>query len=113
MKKILLAMIVCLSLLAGKQSAAQDTVVQQTKYYYYPSSNVYFNPATNDYWYYDEPSTTWTSVKELPSTMTLVRSPRYLVYYKGTDVWKDNPAHVKKFKVKKNGDIKVKPKKDE
>lgn len=83
---------------------------QQTMYYYYPSSNVYFNPTTSEYWYYDTGNSNWVQAKDLPSTVTLVKDPSYQVYYSGTDVWKDNAEHVKKYKVSKDGKTKEKPK---
>ena len=98
--------------------AAQETMSTTTtrvKYYYYPSSNIYYNPATNEYWYFDDVSTTWMEVKTLPSTITFTKTPKYTVYYNGADVWKDNATHKKKYKVKNNGvaKTKTKPKKTE
>lgn len=83
------------------------------KYYYYPSisatsSDVYYNTVTGDYWYYDTPSTTWMSVKTLPSGYTVDDNSKYVVYYNGNDVYKDNPMHKKKYKVKKDGTVKSK-----
>jgi len=114
MKKLIYLLIICFSIGSSLSLKAQDTTSttqhQQMKFYYYPSSNVYLNPSTNDYWYYDEGTSTWTSARELPSNITLVKSPRYLVYHNDADVWKDNAAHLKKYKVKKNGEVKTKPK---
>ena len=111
MKKLIILSIFCLSLLGSGQIYAQQITQeqqQQTKFYYYPSSNVYQNTSTNEYWYYDDANNTWTSVKDLPSTVTLVKDPSYVVYYKGSDVWKDNAEHIKKYKVNKKGHVKVK-----
>jgi len=75
---------------------------QQVKFYYYPSSNVYFNPSSEQYWYYDEPNVKWIEVKTLPETITLEKTPVVTVYYNGDDVWKDNAMHQKKYKGKKD-----------
>ncbi len=53
-------------------------------------------------------------MKTLPESITLTKAPVYTVYYNGEEVWKDNAAHMKKYKVKNNGTIKAKkPMKDE
>lgn len=116
MKKIIsIALISCGLVFSAGLKAQQTTTTttstqDSTQFYYYPSSNVYLNPATNQYWYYDTGSSTWVSAQQLPSTITLVKEPVYTVYYNGTDVWKDNAEHMKKYKVNKNGKVKVKPK---
>ena len=77
---------------------------QRVRYYYYPSSNVYYNVTTGDYWYYDNGSTTWLQAKTLPTTIVVEKTPRYTVYYNGPEVWKDNAMHQKKYKAKKGGE---------
>ena len=82
-----------------------------THYYYYPSENVYYNETTQDYWYWDAPTSGWISVKTLPSGIVLKsNAPRHEVVYTGSDVWKENKMHLKKYKVKKDGTIKAKHK---
>ena len=114
MKKIILAIALLLAIgsSVSAQTTTTTTTTTRTRYYYYPSSNVYFNPTTNEYWYYDDGTTNWTLVKALPATITLGKTPRYTVYYDGADVWKDNAAHKQKYKVKKNGELKAKKPKD-
>ena len=105
MKKIILALAVLFTFGSITHVTAQE--VQQTqrvKFYYYPSSNVYYNTSTSEYWYYDQPTVKWVEVKTLPTTITIEKTPRYTVYYKDQDVWKDNPVHVKKYKGKKDKD---------
>jgi hypothetical protein len=115
MKKIIMAIALLFALgstfsLYAQQPTQQPTQQdQQVKFYYYPSSNVYFNVSTGQYWYYDEPTVKWMEVKTLPETITLEKTPVYTVYYSGEDVWKDNATHQKKYKVKKDKD---EPKKD-
>ena len=110
MKRIILALALLFALGSTTKLAAQETRV---RFYYYPSTNVYYNPASDQYWYYDDVSTTWTEVKTLPTTITLTKTPRYTVYYNGEDVWKDNATHMQKYKAKKNGTMKAKnPKSD-
>jgi hypothetical protein len=120
MKKMILLMGILSALGFSNEAAAQDTVVttrthrtvttthNRTRYFYYPESNVYYNVESGDYWYYDTPGSRWTTVRALPSTIVVEKTPRYTVYYNGADVYKENPEHAKKYKVKKNGEVKVK-----
>lgn len=117
MKKIILGCLMMVALFTTVNVKAQTSTSTSTttrvKYWYYPSSNVYYNDATGDYWYYDTPTTTWMDVKTLPTTYTITSTtPKYEVWYDGTDVWKDNAKHLKKYKVKKNGRTKMKEHKD-
>ena len=115
MKKILLGIVMLFALGSTAKLAAQIETKQQqrVKFYYYPSSNVYYNVSTGEYEYYDQPTTTWMTVKTLPSTITIEKtSPKYTVYYNGTDVWKDNAIHMRKYKEKRNGVVKTKPHKE-
>ncbi|CAN5174578.1 hypothetical protein BH09BAC2_BH09BAC2_23850 [soil metagenome] len=113
MKKILFG--IGLVLVAGTVSPvmAQDSTSQaghtnmKVKYYFYPAQNVYHNEATGDYWYYDTRATSWKIIRTLPSTYSLNNTEREVVYYNGTDVWRKNELHIKKFKMK-NDKIKVK-----
>lgn len=104
MKRIILALALLFALGSSTRLAAQETRV---RFYYYPESNIYYNPANSEYWYYDDVSATWTQVKTLPTTIVLTKAPRYTVYYSGEDVWKDNAMHMKKYKGKK-GEVKAK-----
>jgi hypothetical protein len=111
MKKILLALFVFGTFLTASAQTTKTTTTTTTthKYYYYPESNVYYDQASNSYWYYDEPTTQWTTVQTLPSTITVSKT-RYPITYKGDDPWKNNAADMKKYKVKHNGNVKMKPK---
>ena len=118
MKKIIMAIALLFAIgltLSAQQPTQQPTQPtqqdQQTKFFYYPSSNIYYNPATSEYWYYDEPTTKWMEVKTLPETITVEKTPVVVVYYNGEDVWKDNAEHLKKYKGKKD-EKKDEPKKD-
>ena len=112
MKKIILGLVFLFAIAGASKISAQAS--QKVTFYYYPSSNVYYNVAATDYWYYDEPMNAWVEVKSLPATITLEKAPRYTVYYNGKDVWKENADHVKRYKVKDNGELKEKkPEKDE
>ncbi len=111
MKKINLGLVLLFAIGVSKISA-QET--QKVTFYYYPSSHVYYNVVASDYWYYDDARSAWVEVKTLPATISLPKTPRYTVYYNGKDVWKDNAEHVKKYKVKDNGELKEKkPEKDD
>jgi len=106
MKKIILGFVFLFAIVGASRISAQET--QKVTFYYYPSSNVYYNVSASDYWYYDDATNTWVEVKTLPTTITLEKAPRYTVYYNSKDVWKDNASHLKKYKVKDNGELKQK-----
>ena len=99
MKKIILGLTFLFAIGTAIKATAQEP--QRVRFYYYPSSNVYYNVSTGEYWYYDNGTTNWVDVKTLPTTITVEKTPRYTVYYNGTDVWKDNAVHQKKYKAKK------------
>lgn len=115
MKKMLATLIVCLGVFCTSVMA-QKTITTTTsshnaklmRFYYYPSSNIYYNPTSNDYWYYDDAGSQWMSVRELPTTVHLVKTDKVTVYHTDADVWKDNAEHMKKYKTKKNGTVKAK-----
>jgi hypothetical protein len=115
MKKIIFGLFLLFAMVT-KLSAQVPVIVDttSTKYWYYPSQNLYYNDVTGDYWYYDEATTKWADVKKLPGTIKFaVTDDRYPVYYKGTDIWRDNKVHLSKYKVKKNGTVKQKTKTDQ
>jgi len=118
MKKILATFALCLGV-SCSALMAQDTTTTMTttttshnanrmRFYYYPSSNIYFDPTNSDYWYYDNATSQWVSATKLPGTIHLIKTGRVMVYHNDADVWKDNPQHLKKYKTKKNGQIKAK-----
>jgi hypothetical protein len=109
MKRIATLLLTIILLAAAPKANAQLT---QVKFYYYPYTNVYYNLGTKEYLVYDSTVSKWNSVRELPDSFNVVSTPRHLITYKDTEVWRDNAAHLKKFKVKSNGEIKVKPKKE-
>lgn len=112
MKKIILGLSLILggALLSTVYAQASQSQNQtRVKFFYYPSSNIYYNEATSEYWYNN--GSQWVLVKNLPGTIVIEAHPaKYTVYYNGTDVWKDNDTHKTKYKIKKDGTIKVKPK---
>ncbi len=118
MKKILLMVLICGGVLSA---SAQDTtnpmptptspVTITHKYYYYPSSNVYFDEATGNYWYKVNGATDWTEVQTLPTTITVDNATRVPLEYVGEEPWKNNASDIKKYKVKGNGSVKMKTQK--
>jgi hypothetical protein len=98
MKKIIL-MLAVLFALGVKQADAQ-----RLSFYFYPSANVYYNVASHDYIYYDAGS--WVTVRTLPATIVINRTPRYTVYYNGPEVWRDNGLHKGRYKGRKVGPYK-------
>ena len=112
MKKIFLLLLVCGSMLSASAQPTKTTTTTTTthKYYYYPSSNVYYDEASSNYWYWDNTSSQWSMTQALPTTIVVEKTPRYTVHYKGDDPWKNNDADKVKYKVKKDGKVKMKPK---
>jgi len=118
MKKVLLSLLICVSILTA---SAQDVITKTTTvttdshdYLFYPSQNVYFEKASGNYWYLAPGSNTWTMTQTLPPTIVVEKTAQYPITYVGTDPWKNNSGDIKKYKVKKNGTIKIKKiKKDE
>lgn len=110
MKKALFLLLICGAMLSA---SAQTTTVTDSvthTYYYYPSSNVYFDQASGNYWYWDKSSSQWQMNTTLPQTVTVEETDKYQIPYKGNDPWKNNAEDMKKYKVKKNGKVKMKPK---
>lgn len=122
MKKILILFLISGSVLTASAQTSEPaptttktttTTTTSHQYYYYPSSNVYYDKTSGNYWYKGSPSdTTWTQNTALPSTITIEQEKSYPVTYNGTDPWKNNASDLKKYKVKKNGTTKIKLKKD-
>ncbi len=115
MKRIFIVMLAVFGSVSAFKASAQTTTQSTTtttthRYYYYPEENVYFDPDANYYWIYETPSTKWVRVQTLPGTIVVAKKPRYIVRYEGADPWKENAEHIKKYKIKKNGDVKVKDK---
>ena len=120
MKKILFLGLICGGMLSASaqdttnnanNNAMNNTATTTTtthKYYYYPSSNVYFDEATGNYWYQANGSTDWTEVQTLPTTVTIDQTTRVPLEYTGDQPWKDNASDIKKYKVKGNGEVKLK-----
>ena len=103
MKKILFLILVCGAMVfsaSAQVTTTDSSTVTVHKYYYYPSTNVYFDEASGDYWYYDDANTRWNTVKTLPSTIVVEKTQKYPIDYKGNDPWKNNAADKQKYKVK-------------
>lgn len=66
MKKIFLSLLVCGSIFSAfaqvdsttKTTTTTTTTATPHKYSYYPSSDVYFDQSTGNYWYHDKVSAT-------------------------------------------------------
>ncbi len=101
LKRILLGCMFCIAL-STQVHAQTDTT--RIMYYYYPSQNIYFNQANGEYFYYDKPTARWASSMTLPTAYVIEEStPKYEVWYKGRDVWKNNKADMAKYKSKTKG----------
>ena len=123
MKKILLMMLICGGVLSASaqdstNSTTNDNMSTTTspsttthKYYYYPSSNVYFDEASGNYWYKDNGANDWTEVQTLPATIMVDNTARVPLEYTGDEPWKNNASDIKRYKVKGNGSVKMKTQK--
>ena len=114
MKKIFLFILISGSMLSvsAQVDTTTKTVTTTTsthKYSYYPTSNVYFDQVTGNYWYRENSNAPWTMSQTLPTTITVDKTVEYPVTYSGNDPWKNNRGDIKKYKVKKNGVVKIKP----
>ena len=93
MKKMIVAVLLFTAFSTGTQ--AQNDTTRKT-FYFYPEVNVYYNPATMDYYYYDSTATRWNTGKDLPKHYNIGAKDKYeTIYYNGTDVWLSNPDHRK------------------
>jgi hypothetical protein len=126
MKKILILFLISGSVLTASAQVDSTTTTTTTTttnqnvqpgqhdYYFYPSQNVYYDKASGNYWYKESPAaTTWTETTALPSTIDVQSGQSYPIHYNGNDPWKNNTADLKKYKVKDNGVVKMKTKKDD
>jgi hypothetical protein len=112
MKKTLIALLLCGSIFsATAQDTTRVTVTTTTtspKYYYYPSTNLYFDEVSGNYWYWDNGTSAWSMTKTLPATISVTETTqRYPITYVGTDPWIDNADHISKYKMK-DGKEKIK-----
>jgi hypothetical protein len=124
MKKILLLTLICGGMLSASAqttdstntnantNATTTTTTTSHQYYYYPSANIYWDQATGNYWYKDNTSNQWVETQTLPSTVTLDNNAeKYSLDYTGDQPYKNNAQDIKKYKVKSNGTVKIKPEK--
>lgn len=112
MKKLIFGLLLFFAA-STKLSAQVTDPTTGTKYWYYPTQNIYYNDVTGEYWYYDKTGVKWVDAKQLPDMYKIMdNDKKYVVFYNGTDVWKENRKHLTKYKVKKkkNGKIKEKTK---
>jgi hypothetical protein len=97
MKKIILPLIIA-TLSFGAAVAQTDSSRSTTGYRYYPEANVYFNPGSNQYSWYDSGTSTWTTGATLPSSVKITNRNKYnSIQYKGSDVWSANADHRKMY----------------
>ncbi len=120
MKKILISMLICGAVFSAsaQNDSANSTSINTSpttimhKYFYYPSSNVYFDEGSGNYWDWNNGTSKWITVQTLPSTITVGNAERYPIDVTGNDPWLNNASDLKKYKVKGNGEVKMKTEKD-
>jgi len=100
MKKIitLLIAVVFTGLAANAQTDSTGT-----EYRYYPEDNIYFNPKTKTYSWFDQSKASWTTGIQLPSSFKIKNEATFnTIRYPGTDIWAANPDHIKIYGSKNN-----------
>ena len=79
-------------------AANAQTDTTGIEYRFYPESNVYFNPQTKTYSWFEQKSATWTTGVKLPMELKIKNENTFnTVRYPGTDVWSSNPDHIKLY----------------
>lgn len=74
----------------------------QTEYRFYPEANVYFNPKTKTYSWFDQGTTKWTTGIQLPLNFKIKNEATFnTIRYPGTDIWSSNPDHIRTYGTKK------------
>lgn len=77
-------------------AANAQTDTASIDYRYYPEVNVYFNPKTRTYSWFDQNSATWTTGVQLPASLKVRNEATFnTIRYPGTDIWSANPDHIK------------------
>ncbi|MFT3910849.1 MAG: hypothetical protein QM737_15635 [Ferruginibacter sp.] len=83
---------------ASQKNKKNNMAQGSTRYIFFPEENIYLNEANGQYAYYDPATSMWTTNSKLPSTYFINnKTPKSIVYYSGTDVWKDNATHQKNY----------------
>ena len=107
MKKILLASLLVLGVFvtASAQGYYPNERYGQgsmDEYYYYPEDNVYYNPYSNNYIYYDQ--NRWCSGTNLPRYFRFNNSGlRVTINYRGNSIWRLNDNHIRQYRNHNNG----------
>ena len=109
---LFLLAVTMLSVSAQTTTTTTRTTTHKYRYYYYPAQYIYYDEDSGNYWYWDNTSSQWTVVQNLPSNVKVVQARRYPVLYNGNDPWMNNAADIKKYKIKKNGKVKIKPRRN-
>jgi len=95
MKKIMTLLIA--AFFTGMAAIAQ-TDTSAIEYRYYPEANVYFNPGTKTYSWFDQSSSKWTTGIQLPASLRIRNEATFnTIRYPGTDIWASNPDHIKMY----------------
>lgn len=73
------------------------------EYRFYPEANVYFNPQTKTYSWFDQSKASWTTGLQLPLNFKIKNEATFnTIRYPGTDIWASNPDHIKMYGNKSN-----------
>src|SRR4051812_8847362 len=110
MKRIILAVLLVTGITAAcsAQTSTTTTTTTSHTYRYYPDVNVYYEPSSSNYWYWDQSTNAWVSGTTLPDNVSVTKHKYKTFNYTGTDPWRDEDI-IKKYKTK-NGKTKTKTK---
>ena len=99
MKKIFTLLLIACTWAAAANAQTDTTTVE---YRYYPGSNVYYNPQTKTYSWFDQNQAKWTTGIALPISFKMKKKAAYnVIRYSGDDIWTANPDHIKMYGTQK------------
>ncbi|RYY48871.1 MAG: hypothetical protein EOO06_08880 [Chitinophagaceae bacterium] len=94
MKKILVA----IAFIFSAAIATAQTETATVSYRFYPEVNVYYNPSTKTYSWFDQNRSSWTTGIQLPLSLKIKDENVYnTIKYQGTEIWSSNPDHIKMY----------------
>src|SRR6478736_999013 len=95
MKKIITVLLGAVLTATAVNAQTDSTAIE---YRFYPEANVYYNPVTKNYSWFDQNKASWTTGLQLPLSMKIKNEATFnTIRYPGTDIWSSNPDHIKQY----------------
>lgn len=95
MKKMITLLLAAVLTGTAVQAQTDSTTME---YRFYPEANVYYNPVTKNYSWFDQNKANWTTGLQLPLSYKIKNEATFnTIRYPGTDVWASNPDHIKMY----------------